>query len=154
MGNAQEVMQWLGEAQIDAALASDPPARCDVQLRSALHRRPDLRAAQRPCAVGAVDDPDRGVGDEVLLSREASSKTRAFTERALADAAIAAAATLEFQGRETIREAIALGLGVSIFFASECPPDRRIDYRPLETGRDTTNCAASCSARANAGAAR
>jgi DNA-binding transcriptional LysR family regulator len=69
----------------------------------------------------------------VLLVREANSKTRSFAERALADAGVTPAAMLELQGRETIREAIALGLGISIFFSSECPPDRRIDYRPLGT---------------------
>jgi DNA-binding transcriptional LysR family regulator len=46
-------------------------------------------------------------------------------------------AMLELQGRETIREAIALGSGIGIFFSSECPPDRRIEYRPLDTaGRE------------------
>jgi len=134
MGNAQEVMQWLSEAQIDAALASDPPADAIFSydplytdaLTCALPRGHRLAARQ------AVDID--ALADEVLLLREPSSKTRAFTERALADAGVTPAATLEFQGRETIREAIALGLGISIFFSSECPPDARLDYRPLDTG--------------------
>ncbi len=39
---------------------------------------------------------------------------------------------IELQSRATIREGIAPGLGVSLFFATECPPDDRIAYRPLE----------------------
>ncbi len=134
IGNAQEVMQWLSEAQIDAALASDPPA-------DAMFSYDPLYTDRLSCAVPVGHPlarfeaiPIEALADAVLLSREAMSKTRAFTERALTDAGIVPAATLEFQGREAIREAIALGLGVSIFFASECPPDRRIDYRPLDTG--------------------
>ena len=137
MGNAKEVMQWLSEAQIDAALASDPPG-------DAMFSYDPLYTDRLSCAVPighrlAVLDaiPVAAFADEVLLSREPTSKTRAFTERVLADAGIVPATILEFQGRETIREAIALGLGISIFFASECPPDRRICYRPLDTGRDT-----------------
>jgi DNA-binding transcriptional LysR family regulator len=137
MGNAREVMQWLGEAQIDAALASDPPA-------DAMFSYDPLYTDRLRCAlpVGhplAARDaiPIALLADEVLLAGEATSKTRAFTERALADAGVAPAATLELQGRETIREAIALGLGLSIVFSSECPPDRRIAYRPLDTGACT-----------------
>ncbi len=135
MGNAHDVMHWLGEAQIDAALVSDPPGdatfsydpvytdrlTCALPLGHALGRRDTI-------AIEAL-------ATEVLLLRETTSKTRAFTERALADADVQPAATLEFQGRETIREAIALGLGISVFFSSECPPDRRIEYRPLDTAR-------------------
>ena len=38
-GNAHDVMRWLAEAQIDAALASDPSDRFGIQLRPALYRR-------------------------------------------------------------------------------------------------------------------
>jgi aminoethylphosphonate catabolism LysR family transcriptional regulator len=133
MGNAHDVMRWLSEAQIDAALASDPPGDATFSydplytdgLTCALPLGHPL-AARGTIAIEAL-------ATEVLLLREATSKTRAFTERALADAGVRPATVLEFQGRETIREALALGLGISIFFSSECPPDRRIEYRPLDT---------------------
>ena len=133
MGNAQEVMQWLSEAQIDAALASDPPA-------DAMFSYDPLYTDHLACVLPAGHAlsawetiPIDALATEVLLVRESSSKTRSFAERALADAGVTPAAMLEMQGRETIREAIALGLGISIFFSSECPPDTRIDYRPLGT---------------------
>ncbi len=40
---------------------------------------------------------------------------------------------IELQSRETIREGIALGLGISVFYSTECPPDSRIIYRPVDT---------------------
>ena len=46
------------------------------------------------------------------------------------DAGVTPAHGLELQSREAIREGVALGLGVSVFFASECPPDSRIVYLP------------------------
>lgn len=137
MGNAREVMHWLSEAQIDAAVASDPPADPSFSYEP-------LYADGLTCALPLghrltehATVPIGLLGDEVMLLREPTSKTRAFVERALADAEIKPVAMLELHGRETIREAIALGIGVSVFFSSECPPDRRIDYRPLDVGART-----------------
>lgn len=134
MGNAREVMQWLGDAHVDAALASDPPGDANFSyepltsetLACALPRDHPL-AAQASVPIAAF-------AGETLLLRESSSKTRAFIERALGDAGITPHATIELQTRETIREGLALGLGISAFFESECPPDARIAYRPLDTG--------------------
>ena len=133
MGNARDVMRWLNEAQIDAALASDPPADAafnyeplaDEALVCAVPRHHAF------AALGAV--PFAAFGQETLLLRETTSKTRAFIERALADAGVTPRSTIELQTRETIREGIALGIGISAFFESECPPDPRIAYRPLDT---------------------
>lgn len=134
-GNARDVMRWLSEAQIDAALASDPPA--DAAFSYDLLYTDGLTCAlplgHRLTQLAAV--PIVALGEETLLVREPTSKTRTFTERALAEEGVVPATVLELHGRETIREAIALGLGVSVFFSSECPPDRRIDYRPIVAGR-------------------
>lgn len=133
VGNAREVMRWLAEAQIDAALAGDPPGD------GALSYEP-LASEHLSCAVPAghaleslAAVPIGAFAGETLLLREPTSKTRSFIERALADADVEPRTTIELQSRETIREGIALGLGVSMFFSSECPPDPRIAYRPLDT---------------------
>ena len=130
-GNAADVMGWLSAAQIDAALASDPPA--DAAFSYDLFYTEGIACALPAGHALARRDavPIAALAREVLLLREPTSTTRAFVERALADAGVTPAAILEFHGRETIREAIALGLGVSVFLASECPPDARIDYRPI-----------------------
>jgi aminoethylphosphonate catabolism LysR family transcriptional regulator len=137
MGNAREVMKWLGEAQIDAALASDPPGDANFSYEPLAS---EGLACALPCnhALAGLDTiPIEAFARETLLLREPTSKTRAFAERALADAGVEPKAMLEMQSRETIRECIALGLGISIFFTSECPPDARIVYRPIETGQRT-----------------
>jgi aminoethylphosphonate catabolism LysR family transcriptional regulator len=134
MGNAREVMDWLGEAQIDAALASDPPGDASFSYQPLAS---DWLACALPHAhsLAALDTvPIQALACETLLLREPTSKTRAFTERALTEAGVRPAAVLELHGRETIRECIARGLGISVFFSSECPPDTRIVYRPLSAG--------------------
>jgi DNA-binding transcriptional LysR family regulator len=133
MGNARDVMRWLGDAQIDAALASDPPGEGGFSYEPLSS---DTLACALPIghSLVALDAiPMHAFAGETLLLREANSKTRAFTERALADAGVTPRAVIELQSRETIREGIALGLGISAFFSSECPPDVRIAYRPLDT---------------------
>lgn len=134
MGNAREVIRWLSEAQIDAALASDPPGDASLSYDPVYTDGLSCAVPVDHALAAHASVPIAALGGETLLLREQSSKTRAFLERALRDVAVEPAARLEMQGRETIREAIALGVGVSVFFASECPPDPRIAYRPLDTG--------------------
>lgn len=133
MGNAREVMRWLADAHVDAALASEPtadgaftyaPLGCD-QLMCA------LPPGHKLAALDAV--PLHAFTHETLLLREPTSKTRSFVERALADASVEPFGTIELQSRETIREGIALGLGIGVFYSTECPPDARIVYRPVDT---------------------
>lgn len=133
IGNAREVMRWLGEAQIDAAIASDPPGDASFSYQP-------LACEGLTCALplghsfAALDAVAiECLAEETLLLREPSSKTRAYTERALIDAEIRPRATIELHSRETIREGVALGLGISLFFSSECPPDPRLAYRPLKS---------------------
>ena len=54
--------------------------------------------------------------------------------RLLADAEITPGRTMELHTREMIREAVAQGLGMSLMFEKECPPDSRIRVLPLDTG--------------------
>jgi hypothetical protein len=58
--------------------------------------------------------------------REPVSKTRAAIETLLAAAEVSPERVVELHGREAMREAIALGMGVSLFFSAESPPDPRI----------------------------
>ena len=134
MGNARDVMRWLGEAQIDAALASDPPGDGAFSYHPLASERLACALPVGHPLAGQDSVPIERLRDETLLAREPTSKTRAFTERALGDAGVEPRGVIELQSRETIREGVALGLGIGIFFSSECPPDRRIDYRPLDTG--------------------
>ncbi|HEY1447248.1 MAG TPA: LysR substrate-binding domain-containing protein [Caulobacteraceae bacterium] len=132
MGNAREVMHMLADAQVDAAVVSDPPGDAafhyDPLYSDVLWCALPLSHRLTAHAVVSVNELSR----EILLNREPTSKTRAFTERAMAAANIEPLKVLELQSREAIREGVALGLGVGVFFSAECPPDRRIAYRPLD----------------------
>ncbi|WP_297508524.1 LysR substrate-binding domain-containing protein [uncultured Caulobacter sp.] len=131
MGNSRETMRWLADAEIDAAVASDPPADGQFTYDPLYTDRLVVVLPNgHPLAALETAPIDR-LAEETLLVREATSKTRAFTEQALGAAGVEPRETLELQSRETIREAVALGLGVAVFFSSECPPDPRIVYRPL-----------------------
>ncbi len=134
MGNARDVIRWLGEAQIDAALASDPPGDATFSYQPLASDSLTCALPLRHPLADRETIPVAAIAGETLLMREPTSKTRAFTERAMADAEVQPSASIEMQSRETIREAIALGLGIGVFFSSECPPDSRIVYRPLDTG--------------------
>ena len=75
---------------------------------------------------GAPVFPLAALADECLLMREPSSKTRGAAESLLRAHDVCPARQVELHSREAIREAVALGLGVSLFFSSECPPDDRL----------------------------
>ncbi|WP_205686789.1 LysR substrate-binding domain-containing protein [Caulobacter flavus] len=131
MGNARETMRWLAEAEIDAAITSDPPVDSQFTYDPLYSDHLSVALPADHPLTALETTPIERLGEETLLIREATSKTRAFTEQALDSAGIEVRETLELQSRETIREAVALGLGVSVFFSSECPPDPRIVYRRL-----------------------
>jgi DNA-binding transcriptional LysR family regulator len=133
-GNAREVLGWLGDAQIDATIASDP----DGDAR--FHYVP-LATDNLFCAVptghsfaGEKSILIERLRGETLIMRERTSKTRALGERAMRDIDVAPGKVIEMQGREGIREALALGLGISLVATAECTPDSRLAYIPIDTG--------------------
>jgi DNA-binding transcriptional LysR family regulator len=137
IGNAAEVVRWLRDGHLDAAIGSDPPGDnalyylplyCDG-LAAAV---PGLHPLAEKARIAARD-----LGEETLLLRETTSRTRRSTERWLEAAGVSPRRVIEFHTREAIREAIALGLGVSLFYSAECPPDPRIAYRPIDASAPT-----------------
>lgn len=131
IGNANEVNSWLKNAEIDAAICSDPAG--DDQIHYQVIYRDELAAALPRNHSLACEErvPVSAFTGETLLLREATSRTRRATERMLEAAGVVVGTCIHFHTRETIREAVALGLGVSFFYSAECPPDERIAYRPI-----------------------
>lgn len=132
IGNAREVIGLLREAQVDVAIASDPPGDplfayeplfADNIVFGLPHDHPLTAAASLPI---------QAVRGELLLRREAASRTRAAAEALMDAAGVEPRAVIEMHTREAVREAVALGLGVGFFYSSECPPDPRIAYRPID----------------------
>jgi len=134
IGNARETIKWLDDAKTDVAIVSDPPGDNQYAYRPLFSDwfMVAMRA-DHPCAT-ANDFPIAALASERLLVRETTSRTRAATEQLLATAQVVPLDVIELHTRETIREGVALGLGVSLFLSSECPPDSRIRYARLECG--------------------
>lgn len=124
--NAREALGRLQDAQVDVAILSDPPMDGQFFYEPLFADYLAVAApADHPLA-GAPVFPLGALAGERLLMREPASKTRAAIETLLAAAEVTPERVIELHGREAIREAIALGMGVSLFFSAECPPDPRI----------------------------
>jgi DNA-binding transcriptional LysR family regulator len=134
IGNARETIKALTEAQVDAAIISDPPGDNRFTYEPLFSDR--LMVAVPTCHPHARSRffPLPALADTRLLVREPSSRTRIAMEHLLSQAGVAPTDVLELHTRETIREGVALGLGVGMFISSECPPDPRIAYVPLDPG--------------------
>jgi LysR family transcriptional regulator, low CO2-responsive transcriptional regulator len=129
--NARETFELLRSGQLDIAIVSDPPVHPQFQYTPAFesHLLAALPRAHALARARAFEIED--MARETLLSREATSRTRTAIERLLADQDITPLDVQDMHTREAIREGIALGLGISFFFSSECPPDTRITYLPV-----------------------
>jgi DNA-binding transcriptional LysR family regulator len=137
IGNAVETFSWLRDAQIDIGIVSDPPGDnafsyeplfSDTLVVAVSKTNPLARQHVFPLAA---------LADERLLLREQTSRTRLASEALLQAHNVAPKETMELHTRETIREGVAIGLGLSLFFSLECPPDERIAFLPLNV--DNTN---------------
>ena len=133
IANASATLQALLDARADVAIASDP--RVDPAIVYKPLFTDYLRVVvprDHPLAGAASFALDR-LQDECLLVREATSRTRRAIDALLAVRDIKPARMIEMHSREAIREAVAIGVGVSLFCASECPPDPRLAVLPPDT---------------------
>ncbi len=130
-GNAAQTMLNLLEGRVDIAIVANPPGAAGFTYQplafDPLHVL--LPLGHRLAQLDEV--PISAIGSETLLIREPQSQTRALIEQILDEAGIMPRETVEFGPREAIREAIAHGIGVGIFIASECGCDARLTDRPL-----------------------
>lgn len=133
IGNAGETLKALSEAQVDAAIVSDPPGDNHFAYEPLFADRLMVAmSADHPYAKSRFF-PLSALAESRLLMREPTSRTRLAVEHMLSQADITPRDVLELHTRETIREGVALGLGLGMFISSECPPDSRIAYVPLDT---------------------
>jgi aminoethylphosphonate catabolism LysR family transcriptional regulator len=126
-GNSDAVLRHLLDFTADiGVLAHVPPGETRLEVRP-LREDPfvALVARDHPWAARAavrMADLD-GVP---LVFRETGSTTRAAIEAAFARHALAPRVVLEVEGREAVREAVALGMGVGFVSGSEIGHDGRL----------------------------
>ena len=134
--NAREALGRLQDAQVDVAILSDPPMDGQFFYEPLFADCLSVVVPVDHPLAGAPVFPLEALMHERLLLREAASKTRAAIETMLAAADVSPERVIELHSREAIREAIALGMGVSLFFSAECPPDPRIVCLPPDRQPD------------------
>ncbi|WP_162148543.1 LysR substrate-binding domain-containing protein [Asticcacaulis sp. AC402] len=131
--NARDTFENLRLGQTDMAIVMNPPVHAQFHYVPVMEDSL-MAALPRDHPLASAEYFDIGdLAGETLLLRESSSRTRQALERMLLDQGVIPADQQEMNTRETIREGIALGMGVSFFFSLECPPDTRIVYRPIRS---------------------
>jgi DNA-binding transcriptional LysR family regulator len=128
VGNARETLKRLQDAVVDVAIVSDPQMDGQFFYEPLFADYLDMALPADHALAQESVFPLKALVRERLLLREPASKTRAATEMLLASVGVSPARVLELHSREAIREAIALGIGVSLFFSTECPPDERLVF--------------------------
>lgn len=132
IGNAVETFSWLREGQIDVGIVSDPPGDNAFAYEPLFTDKLVVAVPKNHPLADLSVFPLAALARERLLVREASSRTRMATEALLLAGNVTPDDVMELHTRETIREGVAIGLGISLFFSLECPPDNRIRFLPLD----------------------
>lgn len=132
IANARETNELLMAASVDLAIVCEPIGNNEYTYQPFYE---DELIAVVPAGWQV---PNEGrfelncLPDQILLVREATSRTRATMNLVLEAADVATGRIMEFHTREMIREAVAQGIGITFMFARECPPDPRLLRLPLD----------------------
>ncbi len=132
IGNGVETFSWLREGQIDVGIVSDPPGDNAFAYEPLFNDKLVIALPKSHPLASSEVFPLAALARERLLMREVTSRTRTATETLLLAADVTPAEFMELHTRDTIREGVAIGLGVSLFFSLECPPDDRMRFLPLD----------------------
>lgn len=117
VGKRDTLLQKLAAHEIDLMIGGFPSAETEVEAET-FARNPH-------CLVAPVDHPLAGREDltwqdirgETMIFREAGSATRNFLEHLMQTQGIDVKARLEFEGNETVKQAVMAGLGISFLSA-------------------------------------
>jgi LysR family transcriptional regulator, low CO2-responsive transcriptional regulator len=115
VGNRAQVLGALERREVDVALGGTPPHGHGIEGRAFLRYRLVVVAG-----AGAAP-PD--LADATWLLREPGSGTRATVEAYLADAGIAPRATMTLGSNGAVKQAAAIGLGVTLVATHAAGPE-------------------------------
>ena len=119
VGNRDELLVRLAEHGLDLAVMSHPPSERGFAAEAfAPHPHVIVARADHPLARRRAI-PLARIAEEPLLTREAGSATRLAMEQAFAEARVVARIEMEIASNETIKQAVAAGLGVG-FLSKHC----------------------------------
>ncbi len=155
MGNSDEVLRDLLDYASDVAVLANVAA--DPRLLAMPLRRDSLVifvARNHPLARRSAVRLKELDGQAIVM-REVGSATRRIFEEALAESGIEPRSVMEMDGRESVREAVAAGLGLGVVSEAEFIPDRRLKMLRVNGARLTmTEYVVCLSERRKLGAVR
>lgn len=131
LASKAQIMAEISDGEADFGITVDPTVGVDyvaIPLRS---DGLSLCVWRDHPLAGRAQVALRDLMPEVLLLREAGSRTRNLLQQAMTQRDVAPREAIEMGSREVLREAVALQIGVTVFTASECPPDPRLAYVPI-----------------------
>lgn len=114
VGNGEQVERRLVDGEVGVAVLAGEPAAPQLVSEPILEDRLVLiTPPDHPLATASAVEPARLAGETFLL-REHGSATRGLQEEALETWGLEESARSEIHGPETIKQAVAAGLGVSL----------------------------------------
>ncbi len=131
-GNSDDLLRLLEQNRIDIAIAGLPQAVTDFNCRliEAIHLCAWLPAGDALAGRSAIDLET--LATLPLVMREQGSITRRIFESACAEKGLTPDVRLTIHSRESVREAVAAGVGAGIVFNSEANFDSRVSFIPIE----------------------
>jgi LysR family transcriptional regulator, low CO2-responsive transcriptional regulator len=133
IGNTAELLEQIARCRIDIGvmtLMAAPPALACSRIAS-----PDLVICM-PSNDPLVGRPELQLSDVAgrpFIMREEGSMTRGVVEACFASEGVQPDVRLVLGSREAIKEAVAVGMGISVFFENEVGADQRLRAVPLAT---------------------
>jgi DNA-binding transcriptional LysR family regulator len=115
--NRDELLGRLAAHETDLAILSHPPSQQEFVCRAFAPHPHVLVAAPGHPLVGKRRIPLARVAAEPILVREPGSATRLAMEQAFAEAGVVPRIEMEIASNETIKQAVAAGLGVGFLSA-------------------------------------
>ncbi|WP_433334014.1 LysR family transcriptional regulator [Spirillospora sp. CA-294931] len=129
VGNAEQLEKRLVDGEVGVAVFAGVPKAPQLDSEPILEDRVVLiTPPDHPLAAEPTVEPERLSGERFLL-REPGSATRAVQEEALRDWGLQDAVQAEIWGPETIKQAVAAGLGISL--VSEHCVESELAHRQL-----------------------
>lgn len=143
-GNSEQVLAAIHERRTDIGLL--PEVEKDPQLYSQPLNRDELVifVPRGHAWASRSSIKVEELTEERVVLREQGSSTRAIFARHLAAAGVRLKDTLEIEGREAVREAVAAGLGIGVIAESEFVRDERLAKLSVRGAAMTVTTYAVC----------
>ena len=143
-GNSEQVLAAIRERRADIGVL--PEVEKDTQLFTQPLTRDELVifVPRGHAWASRSSIKMEELSQERVILREQGSSTRAIFARHLAEAGVRLKETLEIEGREAVREAVAAGLGIGVIAGSEFVRDERLAKLAVRDANLTATTYAVC----------